>query len=147
MYRCNGNHRVSHIENVKLIEHHKDAGFQLPDCRGESGARALRKRCAARRRGQQCATQLRLCQARVFLQTYPELDKDDCYCHKRPCQRAVGKMPAQQPPGRKRVRSDSPTVSVGLNAADDRLTRAPPILVSMGYEVQARVPASHDPLN
>jgi hypothetical protein len=65
----------------------------------------------------------------VFLQTHPDLDKDDCYCHKRPCQRAVGKLPEQQPHGRKRVRSDSTTVSVGLKAADN-LTR-PPILVSM----------------
>ena len=60
-----------------------------------------------------------------------QLDTDDCHCHKRPCRRAVGKMPAVQSRGRtgKRVRVDDPTVSVGLKAADEQLR--PPILVSV----------------
>ena len=64
-----------------------------------------------------------------FLLKHPELDKDDCHCHKRGCRRDVGKEPPRQRPGRKRVRADSPVVSAGLKAADE-LPR-PPILVSI----------------
>ena len=66
----------------------------------------------------------------AFLDAHPELDKNDCHCHKRPCRRAVGKLPPAQPHGRsKRVRADSPVVSAGLKAADE-LPR-PPILASI----------------
>ena len=58
---------------------------------------------------------------------HPELDKDDCHCHKWGCRRDVGKAEPRQLPGRKRVRAESPVVSAGLKAANE-LPR-PPILV------------------
>ena len=60
---------------------------------------------------------------------HPDLDKDDCHCHSRPCRRAVGKGEPKQPRGCKRVRADSSSVSAGLRAADE-LPR-PPIFVSI----------------
>ena len=54
-----------------------------------------------------------------FWLKHPELDKDDCHCHKRGCRRDVGKEPPRQQPGRKRLRADSPVVSAGLKAADE----------------------------